>query len=78
MEWTSGWYMYAFFGNSGLEFGLNEDGVTNYCNWNSTEGDIKGVDIAQALLDISASPAFELRVDSDFPSGVKDGLLWQA
>lgn len=75
MEWTSGWYMYAFFGNSGLEFGLNNDGVTNYCNWNSTEGDIKGVDVAQALLDISASPAFELRVDSDFPSGVRDGTI---
>lgn len=75
MEWTSGWYMYSFFGNSGLEFGLNDDGVTNYCNWNSTEGDIKGVDVAQALLDISASPAFELRVDSDFPAGVQDGTV---
>lgn len=75
MEWTSGWYMYAFFGNSGLEFGLNEDGVTNYCNWNSTEGDIKGIDVANALLDIAASPAFELRVDSDFPTGVQDGTV---
>lgn len=75
MEWTSGWYMYSFFGNTGLEFGLNDDGVTNYCSWNSTEGDIKGVDVAQALLDISASPAFELRADPDFPAGVKDGTI---
>lgn len=75
MEWTSGWYMYSFFGNTGLEFGLNDDGVTNYCSWNSTEGDIKGVDVAHALLDISASPAFELRADPDFPAGVKDGTI---
>ena len=55
MDWSSGWYLYSFFGNTGLDFGLNEDGVTNHCNWNTTEGNIKGVDIAQALLNISAS-----------------------
>ena len=30
MEFNSGWYMYSFFGNTGLELGLNDDGVTNY------------------------------------------------
>ena len=30
MEFTSGWYLYSFFGQTGLEFGLNDDGVTNY------------------------------------------------
>ena len=30
MDWTSAWYVYAFFGNTGLEIGLNEDGLTNY------------------------------------------------
>ena len=58
MDWSSGWYLYSFFGNTGLDFGLNEDGVTNHCNWNTTEGKIKGVDIAQALLNISSSSAF--------------------
>ena len=38
MEFNSGWYLYSFFGNTGLEFGINDDGVTNHCNWNSTEG----------------------------------------
>ena len=75
MDWTSGWYLYAFFGNTGLEFGVNEDGVTNYCNWNSTEGAIKGTDIAEALLAISASPAFKSCVDSDFLAGVRDGSV---
>lgn len=75
MEWNSGWYMYAFFGNTGLDFGINDDGVTNYCNWNSTEGPIKGVDIVDSLMKISASPAFESRGDGDFPAGVKDGTI---
>ena len=31
MDWSSAWYVYAFFGNTGLEIGLNDDGLTNYC-----------------------------------------------
>lgn len=73
MEFDSGWYLYSFFGQTGLEFGLNEDGVTNYCNWNTTEGSIKGVDIAQALLNITASPAFKAQSDSSFIADLKTG-----
>lgn len=75
MEWDSGWYTYAFFGNTGLEFGVNEDGVTNYCNWNSTDGAIKGTDIAEAMLAIAANPGFENRTDADFLVGVQDGSV---
>ena len=73
MEFNSGWYLYTFFGNTGLEFGINEDGVTNYCNWNSTEGSIKGVDVAQALLDITASPAFLPQGDGNFVTSIQEG-----
>lgn len=73
MEWDSGWYLYAFFGNTGLEFGLNEDGVTNYCNWNTTEGDITGVDIVNAMLDIAENPGFLSIPDSEFISNIQDG-----
>ncbi|EOS25780.1 hypothetical protein C806_01907 [Lachnospiraceae bacterium 3-1] len=58
MDWSSGWYVYAFFGNTGLEVGLNDDGITNYCTWNGTDGEIKGVDVANAMLSIASSPAF--------------------
>jgi len=75
MDWSSGWYLYAFFGNTGMEFGINEDGVTNYCNWNTTEGAIKGTDIAQAMLAIAASPAFRNATDTDFLAGIKDGSV---
>lgn len=73
MEWDSGWYLYAFFGNTGLEFGLNEDGVTNYCNWNTTEGDITGVDIVNAMLDIAENPGFLSITDSEFISNIQNG-----
>ncbi len=73
MDFTSGWYLYSFFGLTGLEFGLNEDGVTNYCNWNSTEGSIKGTDIVQALYQITSNPAFISQGADDFITGVKEG-----
>lgn len=73
MEFNSGWYLYSFFGNTGLDFGLNEDGVTNHCNWNTTEGSIKGVDVAQALVDICASPAFVSQADGSFAEGAQAG-----
>ena len=75
MEWDSGWYLYSFFGNTGLEFGINDDGVTNYCNWNTTEGDVTGVYIVTAMLDIEASPGFVNQPDSEFVAGVQDGTV---
>jgi len=75
MDWTSAWYVYAFFGNTGLEVGLNEDGLTNYCTWNSTGGSISGVDVAQAMLSIAASPGFSSRTDEEFLKGVRDGSV---
>ncbi len=75
MDWSSAWYVYAFFGNTGLEVGLNEDGLTNYCTWNSADGPVRGVDVAQAMLDIAASPAFSNRTDPEFLAGVQDGTV---
>lgn len=73
MEFNSGWYLYSFFGGTGLAFGLSEDGVTNYCEWNVADGAIKGTDIVEALLNITASPAFVAQADSGFMSDVYDG-----
>ena len=75
MDWSSAWYVYSFFGNTGLEIGLNEDGITNYCSWNSAEGPIRGVDVAQAMLDIAASPGFASRTDEEFMAGVQNSSV---
>ena len=75
MDWSSAWYVYSFFGNTGLEIGLNDDGLTNYCTWNSTEGPITGIDVAQAMLAAAASPGFSNRTDTEFLEGVRDGSV---
>lgn len=75
MDWTSAWYVYSFFGNTGLQVGLNDDGITNYCTWNQTEGDIRGIDVAQAMLRIAGNPGFSSCTDEEFISGVKNGTV---
>ncbi len=75
MDWSSAWYVYSFFGNTGMEVGLNEDGITNYCTWNRQGGDICGVDVAQAMLNIATQPAFSNRTDEEFLQGVRDGTV---
>lgn len=73
MDWNSGWYLYSFFGNTGMEVGLGDDGVTNVCNWNSKEGDIKGTDVTKALLDIGKNAGFQNGTDNDLTEGAKNG-----
>ena len=75
MDWSSAWYVYAFFGNTGLEVGLNDDGITNYCTWNGADGEIKGVDVASAMLSIASSPAFLSTEESGFLAGIQDGSV---
>ncbi len=75
MDWSSAWYVYSFFGNTGLKVGLNDDGITNFCTWNQTDGDIRGIDVAQAMLQIAASPGFASRTDTEFLQGVQDGSV---
>lgn len=75
MDWSSAWYIYSFFGCTGMTVGLNDDGVTNYCTWNSTEGDITGVDVLQAMTDISGHESFLSSGDDDFLEGAENGSV---
>ncbi|MCI9100448.1 MAG: extracellular solute-binding protein [Lachnospiraceae bacterium] len=75
MEWSSGWYVYSLFGSTGLTVGLNDDGITNYCTWNSTEGEIKGTDVAQAMTAMAGHPGFISTDDAGFLEGVKNGTI---
>jgi arabinogalactan oligomer/maltooligosaccharide transport system substrate-binding protein len=75
MDWSSAWYVYSFYGNTGLKVGLNDDGITNYCTWNQTEGDILGIDVARAMLRIAGNPGFANRTDTEFLDGVKNGSV---
>lgn len=75
MEWSSGWYVYSLFGNTGLTLGLSDDGITNYCTWNSTDGNIKGIDVAQAMQGIGGHSGFLSVDDAGFVEGVKNGTI---
>lgn len=75
MEWSSGWYVYSLFGNTGLTVGLNDDGITNYCTWNSTEGAVRGIDVAQAMVDIAGHAGFVSTDDAGFLEGVENGSI---
>ncbi len=73
MSWSSGWYLYSFFGNTGLAMGVNDDGLTNYCEWNAKKGKVKGTDIARALLLIAAHDGFEEADDDRRVEMIEDG-----
>ena len=75
MEWSSGWYVYSFFGNTGLTLGLNDDGITNYCTWNDTEGAIRGTDVAKAMAAMAKNPGFISTDDAGFLEGVQNGTI---
>ena len=79
MDLSSGWYLYSFFGNTGLTMGLNADGVTNHCNWNATTdvsgAEVSGAEITQAIADIIAHPGFQPGGDADFQKGIVDGSV---
>ena len=73
---SNGWYFYSWFKGAGLDMHVLEDGVTNTCNWNATEGvTYTGVQVLEALLAIAKNPGFK-EADSDpFVAGVKDGSI---
>ncbi len=75
LDMTSGWYMYSFFGNTDMEIGLNDDGISTYCNWNAKYTNITGVDVAEAMLKICESPAFCPIAPDGFIAGVNDGTF---
>lgn len=75
MQLDEGWYLYSFFKGAGLDLTLNEDGLTNGCNWNATDTAITGAQVTEALVDIAKNPGFVSCTDEAFVSGVKDGSI---
>ena len=60
---------------TGMDMYLNDDGVTNYCNWNRTDGDINGIDVAEAMINIAKNPGFLNAGDDEFAEGIKDDSI---
>ncbi len=75
MEMNSGWYMYSFFGKTDMEIGLNDDGISTFCNWNAKYTNITGKDVAEAMLKIGTNPAFTCESNDGFIGGAADGTF---
>lgn len=73
MDFSSGWYIYSFFKSAGLDITANDDGVTNSCNWNSTDGKYTGVDVAEAMLDIACHDGFYSCADDELVKAIERG-----
>ena len=72
---SDGWYLYSWFKGAGLDMHVNEDGVTNSCNWNATDTPITGVQVVEALLAVASNPGFKEAASDPFVAGVKDGSI---
>lgn len=71
MELDSGWYMYSFFGQTGLNFSINDDGLTNSCDWNTGVG----LDVAKAIKAFIDNPAFKYAKSDALVEGFTDGSI---
>ncbi|MBQ9437630.1 MAG: extracellular solute-binding protein [Lachnospiraceae bacterium] len=76
MALPNGWYLYSFFKGAGLDLQFNDEEKRNECNWNSTDGQYAGADVAQAIIDIAQDEGFVSLNDSDgFLTACGDGTV---
>ena len=76
MTLASGWYNASFFYSAGFTTALNDDGSTSM-DWNG-EADYSGVEVTQAMLNITGSPAFMAVADNDVSNQLASGQLCAA
>ncbi len=74
MDVSNGWYIYSFFQGAGLDLTLNDDGLTNTCNWNQAGG----TDVAQAILDLFKTGVFVDMGDEDQATAIAEGTICAA
>lgn len=69
---SNAWYNYAFFKGAGYDVTLNDDGLTNTCNWNASGA----TDVAQAIIDLGKTGTFiDAKEDADIVTGITDGTI---
>lgn len=71
MDISNGWYIYSFFQGAGYELSLNDDGVTNTCTWNAAGA----TDVAQAIIDLTASGVLVDMGDEDMATQIAEGTI---
>lgn len=71
MDISNGWYIYSFFQGAGYDLTLNDDGVTNTCTWNAAGA----TDVAQAIIDLTASGVLVDMGDEDMATQIAEGTI---
>jgi arabinogalactan oligomer/maltooligosaccharide transport system substrate-binding protein len=67
---SDAWYNYSFFAGAGYDVTLNDDGLTNSCNWNADGA----TDVAQAIIDLGQTGVFiNVADDAAIMTGVNEG-----
>ena len=75
MTLASGWYNASFFYGAGFTTALNDDGSTAM-DWNGTSADgVTGVQVVQAMLNITGNSAFLPIADGDVSNQIASGEL---
>ena len=75
MTLASGWYNASFFYGAGFTTALNDDGSTAM-DWNGTSADgVTGVQVVQAMLNITGNSAFLPIADGDVSNQIASGDL---
>ena len=64
MDLSNAWYLYSFFGQTGMTLSKNDDG-SNSCDWNSTTNSPTGAEVAEAIEKIASNSAFISVGDTD-------------
>lgn len=75
MDLQNGWYLYSFFKAAGLDIQINEDGISNSCNWNARDAQYTGVEVAKSISRLSRHPGFITSADKNFISLIESGEI---
>lgn len=68
-DMSNGWYLYSFYAGAGLTMVINDDGLTNSCDWNCDVG----VSVTQAILDMVATGGMSFEGDAASVAAAQDG-----
>ena len=75
INFTSGMYLWSFFGGAGFRLALNDDG-SNMCDMNHTaDTGVKGVDVLQTMVNICSNNGFSSLTEKEFIKGVQNGSV---
>ncbi len=75
MEVSGAWFLYGFFAGAGLDMYLDDATGKNVCNWNATDTQYTGADVATAITEICKNEAMVNCVNEDAQAFALNGEM---